>query len=161
MVDVTKSLIDIEKMLIVDEGEKFIVYPCTKGKKTVGVGHNLDANPALYILGRKLKYGDKITKKESRDLLKHDIAECLEGIDKKMPFFNSLEEKYKIVLINMVFNIGIYGVLEFKNTIAAMKRNDVASVVKGLKNSKYYKQVGNRSARMVDIVEGKIPEEYI
>lgn len=151
---------NIEKMLRYDEGYSLKVYLCTQGFKTVGIGHNLDADPAKHILKRTLKVGDFITKEEATTLFNYDYNKVKIGIAQHMPTFSILEEKYQIVITNMVFQMGINGVLAFHNTLDAMQRNDTKAVVSGIENSKYYKQTTNRAKRMISIINGIIPIEY-
>lgn len=160
-VNINGTEVFIEDMIRYDEGERLTVYTCTRGFKTVGIGHNLDANKSLDILHRSLNIGDKITKEESSLLFQHDLDVVFAGIQKNLLFFDSIEPKYQLVLINMVFQMGIAGVLKFKNTLKAMQADTVFLVKSGIKNSAWYKQTPNRAQRMIDVVSGNVPKEYL
>jgi len=153
-------MVDLRKMLGYDEGLRLTAYLCPARKLTVGYGHNLDADKALSILHRNINIGDKITLDEADKLLDYDIQKAVSGINKKLPGFSDLQEKYRVVLINMAFNIGINGILTFKNTIKSMFANNDVAVIAGIKNSAYYRQVTNRANRMISIIKGVIPSEY-
>lgn len=155
------SMVNIEKMLRYDEGEKLIVYRCSKGFKTVGIGCNLEVNPHLSILKRQLKIGDKITQQECAALFVYDLGNVINAIQQKMYYYGNLQEKYQLVLTNMVFNMGIYGVMKFPSMLKAMRMGDDKNVVAEIKDSAYYYQVTNRANRMISIIQGKIPKEYI
>jgi lysozyme len=154
-------MINVNKMLSFDEGCKLVVYNCSEGFATCGTGHNLQADPATSILKRPLKVGDKITSLESAQLFEHDLNNVYNSIKKKIPFFNSLPDNYKAVLVNMTFQLGINGVLQFKKMLAAMQLNDNVAVAAAMKNSKWYKQTPNRADRLISTVNGVIPTEYI
>jgi lysozyme len=154
-------IIDVEKMLTYDEGKKLICYRCTRGFKTVGIGCNLDADPHLNILRRRLNVGDKITQAESVALFAYDLGNVVNAIQQKMYYYGDLPERYQVVLINMVFQMGIYGVLKFPSMLRAMKAGDDKRVIAEMKDSEWYHQTTNRANRMISIVQGKIPKEYL
>jgi len=153
-------MINIEKMISSDEGKKLNAYLCTRGFKTVGIGHNLDADSSLDILKRKLNIGDKITEAECSALFKRDLDNVYAGIKRNMPFFDTLDDKYKPVIINMIFQMGINGVMAFKNTLQAMRDNNAQKAIAGIRASKYHSQTPERAERMVSLIEGKKVKEY-
>ena len=151
---------NIIKILAFEEGKKLSVYKCTKGFLTVGIGHNLDADPVLDILHRKLKLHDTITEEECNKLFQIDLEKVSKSINRNIPWFNILPEKYKIVIINMVFQLGINGTLKFKNTLQAIKENNPDKVITGMKASQWYKQTPNRVNRLIKIVQELPVPEY-
>lgn len=153
--------INIEKMIAADEGKSLKAYHCSEGYLTVGIGHNLDADPARHILRRGMMKGSVITERECAELFAYDLNKVHQGIEKRMPNFKTLERKYQIILINMIFQMGIDGVLAFKNTRAKMALSDEAGVKAGIRRSKYYKQTPNRAERMCMLVDGKVPKDYM
>jgi len=153
-------MINIQKMIAFEEGRRLDAYPDTKGILTVGIGHNIEADSALDILKRKVKLHDKITEEECTALFERDLKNVYAGIKRNMPFFDALEEKYKPVIISMVFQMGIDGALEFKNTMKAMREDRPDAVVVGMKQSKWYKQTPNRVERLVRLVRGELVREY-
>jgi len=153
-------MISIEKMISSDEGKKLTVYRCTRGFKTVGIGHNLDADGALDILKRQLNIGDKIAEAECSALFKRDLDNVYAGIKRNMPFFDALDDKYKPVIINMIFQMGINGVMAFKNTLQAMRDNNSQKAIAGIRASKYHSQTPERAERMVSLIAGKKVKEY-
>lgn len=155
-------MIDIEKMIASDEGKKLKAYPCSRGFKTVGIGHNLESDSALDILNRHLDMGDRITEAECTALFKRDMANVYAGIKRNMPYFDDLKDKYKPVIVNMIFQMGINGVLKFKDTLSCMIKDDVDGAESGIIASKYYKQTPERAERMIKLIKGeKVPEYEI
>ena len=149
-------------MIASDEGKKLKVYLCSRGFKTVGIGHNLEADSALDILKRHLDIGDRITEAECTALFRRDLANVYAGIKRNMPYFDDLQDKYKPVIINMIFQMGINGVLKFVNTLSCMIKDDVQGAVNGIRASKYHKQTPERAERMVKLIKGiKVPEYEI
>jgi len=154
-------MINIPKMLDYDEGTRYKAYPCSEGFKTVGRGHNLDADPALHILGRHLKMGDKITREECEALFDYDLEKVKKGIQRKIYFFGNLPENLQAILINMTFQMGTGGVCQFKRMLEGMRTNNVELICRSIVDSKYYKQTPNRANRMIHLAKGIIPKEYL
>lgn len=126
-----------------DEGLRLKSYRDSVGKLSIGVGRNLD---------------DKgISKEEAEVMLRNDIAEHTELLDKYLPWWRSLDEVRQRVVANMGFNLGVGPsaehpqgkLLTFKNTLAAMERGDYEAAANGMSSSAWAKQVGLRATRLV------------
>jgi lysozyme len=154
-------MIDNKKMIVYDEGRKLKVYKCTKGFRTVGIGCNLDANPHLNILHRTLKIGDDITPEECNLLFDYDYSNVINSIKQKIYYFGNLPERYQTVLVNMVYQMGINGLLRFKGMLKAMQIGDDLRVITEMKDSLWYTQTKNRANRLISIIRGVIPKEYL
>lgn len=112
-----------------DEGEKLKSYLDSKGYWTIGVGCLIDpkrgANPAPF--GIDLRNGGTITANESEALLLKHIAEKAGQLDIALPWWRTLSDNRQRVLMNMVFQMGVAGVMAFKKFIAALKSGDYAT----------------------------------
>ena len=128
----------IEKLLILNEGFKTMPYRCTAGKLTIGVGRNLDDRG--------------ITPEEARYLLRNDLARVRAELDSYLPWWSGLSEVRRAVLIDMAFNLGIHGLLKFRNTLEALRRGDWQAAAAEMKNSKWYRDVGRRGDRLIQMV---------
>lgn len=121
------------EQLKIDEGFRGQPYKCSAGKTTIAFGRNLEANP--------------LTEEEGTYLLINDLEKVqdkLEGRD----FFDKLNDVRKDVIINMTFNMGLGGVLRFKNMIAAIENDDYEHAANEMLNSRWARQVGNRADRL-------------
>lgn len=126
------------KELIADEGERLKPYQCTAGRTTIGVGRNLD---------------DKgISHKEAIYMLSNDIDEVISQLDVKLPWWRNLSDNRQRVLCNMCFNLGISGLLYFKNTLASMQAGKYDDAAKGMMSSLWAKQVGKRAIRLAEMM---------
>ncbi len=56
-------------------------------------------------------------------------------------------------ITNFVFNVGLRTAGKFVNTFAAIKRRDGAAAASGIRNSRYYQQVGKRGERIAQALE--------
>lgn len=120
--------------LTVDEGRKKRIYVDTVGKITGGVGRNLT---------------DRDFSDDEIDLmLANDIALVVAQLDKALPWWRSMTDARQDVLANMAFNLGIAGLLGFKNTLATMQAKRYDAAAAGMLASKWAKQVGKRADRL-------------
>jgi lysozyme len=59
----------------------------------------------------------------------------------------------QVALANLAFNLGIHGLAQFRNTLAAIERGDWPAAVQGLRQSLWYRQVGkSRSDRILHMI---------
>src|SRR5574343_1695210 len=143
----------IVKALTVEEGLRLIVYTCTAGHPTIGIGHNLNAMPVDKIIGRPLGKSKTITKDEAYKIFYYDLNKLLIDINREIPWFKDLDATLQYVLISMAFNMGIYGLLKFKNTLNAFKTGNKEGMISGMSSSKWAKQVPNRARRLINMVK--------
>ena len=140
----------IESQLIRDEGERLKVYDDANGKPVVK-GYTMQGHPTVGV-GRNLA-GLGITREEARNLLFGDITRVESELKRELPFYQELDEPRQSVLLNMCFNLGIYRLLQFKNTLAAIEAGDYSKAASGMRASLWARQVGARADRLAHIME--------
>ena len=129
----------IRKMFERDEGLRLKPYKCTAGKTTIGFGRNLDD------VG--------ISEVTALALLEEDVAKATRGCERLFgDQWQKWSENRKLGWVNLVFNIGYEGLLKFKNTLRAARCEDWTLVEEGLKNSVWYRQVGQRAERVISLI---------
>ena len=106
-------------------------YRCTAGKLSIGIGRNLDD------VG--------ISEDEAHFLLDNDINRVIVALASALPWFVEMDEVRQRVLVDMGFNLGVPGLLKFKNTLAAVERKDYEAAAKGMLASKWARQVKGRA----------------
>jgi lysozyme len=117
-----------------DEGLRLTPYRCTAGKLTIGYGRNLED------VG--------ISKEEAEFLLASDAAKAQISVAKALPWFTKLTIPRQAVLVNMAFNMGIAGLLKFKNTLRLIETGEYAEAAKAMLDSKWAEQTGQRALRL-------------
>jgi lysozyme len=131
-----------------DEGLRLKPYLDTVGKTTIGVGRNLTD------VG--------ISDSEAYYLLDADIARAGADLDRALPWWVTLGEVRQRVLINMTFNMGIGGLLQFNNTLTRIKAGDWDGAAKGMMASLWARQVGPRATRLAEMMRtGAEPTEGV
>jgi lysozyme len=121
------------KQLQRHEGLVLKPYRCSAGKLSIGYGRNLED------VG--------ISKAEANMLLVNDIHKCIEQVA-KLFCFDKLNDVRQNVLINMCFNLGIYGLKKFKKFLRACELEDFTTASVEMLDSMWSKQVGIRATEL-------------
>ncbi len=132
---------ELKKMLVRHEDEVNHAYQDSEGFWTIGVGHLIDE-----------RKGGKISHAASMFILDEDVNSVIGQCDRAFEWFDDLDEARKIVVLNMVFNLGLYGFKEFKKTIAFIEQGLYISASEEMKDSKWYRQVGKRGDELSKIM---------
>jgi len=134
------------RQLRLHEGERLKPYRCTAGKLTIGVGRNLEDRG--------------ITAAESAMLLANDIADMERELQRALPWVTRLDDVRQRVLLDMAFNLGIVGLLNFKRTLAAVQAGQYQQAATMMLDSRWAGQVGQRAERLSRMMAtGKDPRE--
>jgi lysozyme len=134
------------RQLRLHEGERLKPYRCTAGKLTIGIGRNLEDRG--------------ITAEESAYLLGNDIDHHWRELLRALPWVASLDSVRQRVLLDMAFNLGITGLLGFKNTLATIQAGNYQRGAEMMLQSKWAGQVGQRAVRLSRMMAtGKEPQE--
>jgi lysozyme len=149
----------LEPQLKYHEGLELKVYRDTVGILTVGIGHNLKANPALPILGRLLREGDPITEAEAMKLFNEDLDKVITQVSDNVPKFATLSQNRQQVLVDMAFNLGINRLLKFGKMLAAINQDNFIMAAAEMLNSDWALQVKNRAKRLALMMKEDLPFE--
>jgi len=129
--------------LIRDEGLRLKPYKDTVGKTSIGVGRNLDDTG--------------ISEGEAMALLENDLDRAEALLDRKAPWWRGLDSVRQEIMVNLVFNMGwgdgTRGLSSFKNTLASIKAGLWVNAARGLRASKWARQVGARAERLSSAME--------
>lgn len=151
---------NITDMIIYDEGEKLTIYKDTEGYWTIGVGHLLTKSPSKDEAIRQLDklvgtghYG-YINKQESRKILEIDINQTIKQIGRTelINVYTSLDIVRRTALVNMCYQLGVQGVLQFKKMIQHLNAREYEKAADEALNSKWALQTPNRAKRVTDVI---------
>ncbi len=123
-----RKLIEIIKE---NEGLRLTPYRDTKGRLTIGYGHNLDDKP--------------ISESVAEFILNEDISDAAHDLFSHYPAYTALSEPRQYALIDMTFNMGINKVKKFYKMHQAIKEYDFKRAAFEILDSKYHVDVGNRA----------------
>lgn len=129
------------EQLIDHEGIRLKAYLDTVDVLTIGIGHNCKTSPVAGVS----KVGDTITREKAYDLFDMDIRSHSDALEYNLPWLVSLNPPRQAVIYNLGFNLGVTGLLGFKNTLRMIKQGDYSGAAKGMLQSKWATQVGRRA----------------
>lgn len=127
----------LEQQLRRDEGEKLYAYRDHLGYLTIGVGRLIDK-----------RKGGGISKEESAILLANDIRRKTSELVERLPWVKQLSPARRGVLINMAFQMGVDGLLGFKNTLQMIKERRYEEASRAMLNSLWAQQTPERAVRL-------------
>lgn len=113
-----------------EEGFKGTVYKCTEGFDTIGYGTRLP-----------------LSEKEAKMILEHRLN-ILKGTLSSSLYMLDIDKKAWDILYNMVYQMGVKGVLNFKNMIKALENKDYKKAGDEMLDSKWAKQTPARANRL-------------
>ena len=158
-----------EYLNILKEFEGFYAKPylCPAGKCTIGYGTNLEAHRQFipYENIRNSKLTGEALRRELINLSMHWTQTDAENAmyEELIPAIKQLADKChtfcKLIvlgeytraecLVDMAYNMGVAGLLSFKNTLQLIHEGNYSNAASAMENSKWYKQVGRRSRTVV------------
>jgi lysozyme len=140
------------------EGFRSKVYKCTAGCDTIGIGYNLSANP-LRLPPAEIKSLYEVGISHDKAIYYAKLA-CLQienRLSRELRWYEDLDSNTKYVLIDMSYNMGVDGLLKFKNSLALIKDGKYTEAAKEMLESRWAKQVPNRAKSVTNILKtGKI-----
>lgn len=125
---------------IIKENEGFEggMYKCPAKKLTIGYGFNLEAiEMPRHVADLWLLHIVKKTEKALDDYY----------------FFRKLNEPRKAVILDMAYQMGIFGVSKFRDMISAINADKYELAAKEMLNSRYARQTPNRAKRNAEIMK--------
>lgn len=128
---------ELTRLLRGDEGEVLHAYQDHLGYWTIGVGRLIDK-----------RKGGGISRTESALLLSNDIAEKEAELDRRLPWWRELPDARRAVILAMAFQMGVDGLLGFKNTLAMVRAGNVDGAARGMLASLWARQTPERAHRM-------------
>ena len=135
----------LKKQLEFEEGRKLHAYICPAGYKTIGVGHNLEANPRFD--GELIP--DQIDDDFCDKLLDNDIKSVELQLRSRWFGFNKiLPGARRDAAINMAFQMGVSGFLGFKKMVKALETGNWNKAYDEALDSDWARQTPQRAKRV-------------
>ena len=129
----------LKYQLELHEGRKNKPYKDTVGKITIGIGRNLSDVGVSNV--------------EIDNMLLNDVIRVEKDLDLYLNWWNDKPDNVKLVLCDMAFNIGISGLLKFKNTLDLIKNSQYQEAAEEMLKSKWASQVGKRAITLSNMLK--------
>ena len=150
---------EIYDLIALHESIEPKVYPDSKGNRTIGIGFNLEEPSnrkkaeALGFNVQDMLSGKKIlSQKEIKILYNESVKQASDDANKYLPKAGRQPPVVQKVLIDMSFNMGLTKLNGFTEMRKALLKGDYNKAADEMIDSKWYRQVGDRSKRLVDMM---------
>jgi lysozyme len=144
--------VNIRDLIKKHEGYSSTVYRCPGGKRTIGWGHNIDANPLPKdIEGYLFAYG-LILPEHAERLLDNDICTATQDCQRVYFGFDEFSEARRMALTDFLFNVGMSTAMKFKNMRKAVIDGDWTTAADEMFFSRWKDQVGDRAEEIIGMV---------
>ena len=150
---------DLVARVTENEGYRQEVYECSNGIPTVGIGLALkDFNPSPELCKKIVDWQIKeslicISKEHSEIEVTNRLSKLHLQLTEKYSWYSGIPPMVKSVLIEMCFQIGLYGVGKFKKALKAMENADWKEASDEMLDSKWARSDSPlRAERLADIV---------
>lgn len=121
------------------EGFRSKPYHDTVGVLTIGYGRNLESRG--------------ITMAEASMMLENDVTEVYNQLLKRLPNFKKYPYQVQRGLVNMGFQLGVDGLLNFKKTIKLLDEGNYAEAGNQAAQSLWARQTPNRAKRVIKMIK--------
>ena len=140
---------NIKDQLIRDEGVRLFKYQDSRGFSTIGVGHNLDAKPIPFDISEGITFAQATQILGDADSNPgDDLGDVSFQLFRDLPWLKNLDVVRQGVYLNMSFNMGVGGILEFHHDLADTQAGNYLKAAADMKASEWYVQVGARAQRL-------------
>jgi lysozyme len=129
--------LNAQRSLMADEGFMGRPYKCPAGKLTIMYGRNIDANP--------------FTPEEGQLILERQVDQIASDLQIYFgeDLWMEMGEWRRVALINMVYQLGMKGLMGFRKTLALIKRKEYVPASLEATNSLWAEQTPHRAGRVV------------
>ena len=144
---------DLIEMLKRHEGEvvtngRHVLYKCSAGYWTLGIGRNVDVNGGLGLSDEEVDF-----------LLENDIARVIKELSLEYSWFNDLDDVRRDAMIDISFNLGATKLRKFILALDAMEKADYTTASKEFLDSEWSRTVKGRSVELASMIAtGEYPE---
>jgi GH24 family phage-related lysozyme (muramidase) len=151
-----------KKMIMNHEGSVPYPYKDSKGLWTIGVGHLIGDGKSLPPeydayknnggpYDKKNNKTPAMSQDQIQELFDKDYA-AHKAMAMKTPGWDLANEKGQAAMVDLAYNMGGNWYKGFPNTSKALASGNFEAAADGLKDSAWYKQVGNRAKEIVDMI---------
>ena len=144
---------DLIEMLKRHEGEvvtngRHVLYKCSAGYWTLGIGRNVDVNGGLGLSDEEVDF-----------LLENDIARVIKELSLEYSWFNDLDDVRRDAMIDISFNLGATKLRKFVLALDAMAKADYKSASEEFLDSDWSRTVKGRSLELASMIAtGEYPD---
>ncbi len=136
--DKNKLLEDLKR----HEGFVPYAYLCSEGFWTIGYGTLID------------KRGGGLPEDICSILLERHVEDNIRQVNKSLPWLKNHPEHVQRAIHNMAYQLGVSGLLKFKNTLALVQKKMYNKASDNALKSLWARQTPNRAKEVTDLLRG-------
>ena len=129
-----KVIQKVEDRLKTEEGFRSKPYSDSQGVLTIGYGTNI---------------AEGITVKEAEWLLRNRLADTEGDLARRWAPYGEMPIGVRAALLNMAYQIGVTGLLEFHDMIAALRRQDWKAARTAARDSDWHRETPERAEAVI------------
>lgn len=95
----------------------------------------------------------RMPREQAERMLEQKVADMDATLKNTLSWYDSASFVTKTILINMAFNMGVKGLLGFKNTLKYISEKNYVQAAANMRKSLWYQQVTNRAERLAKRME--------
>ena len=126
--------------IMADEGFRAKPYPDQNGILTIGFGTNI---------------GEGITRREGEFLLRERLAGTYQTLTGDLPWLSGTPEGQQAAILDMGYQIGAHGVLEFHDMLSALEADNCPTAKAAALDSAWARETPQRAKRVTEILCGE------
>lgn len=126
-----------------DEGWRAFPYLDSLGYNTIGYGFLIDS-----------RKGGGLPKPVGEFWLQYVVNQKRDELRARWPKFDDQPEDVQRALLNLSYQLGVSGLLNFKRMLAALERGDRVAAANEALDSRWHRQTPNRAARVAALIRG-------
>ena len=140
----------LREELMADEGCVMKIYEDHLGLKTVGIGHLCrESDPEF-----EMEVGTPVSEERVAELFAKDIAWTITDCQKLLPEFDDLPGEVRLIIAQMMFNMGANRMAGFRKFLTAIEDADWQSAAFEMHDSRWRRQLPARSGRLISRMRG-------
>lgn len=129
----------MENLIKLQEGLQLKLYTDTRGFASIGYGRNLSTNG--------------IRQSEANLMFANDLADIENELRLNIPWYTQLNDARQAIIISMAYNLGISGLMGFKDFLRAAEAGDTKNASQAILDSNAARELPNRYERLSYIWE--------
>lgn len=139
---------DTTDILLFEEGYRKDPYYCSEGYPTIGIGTKIGPKGASLAY-----YQFSVTESSAKALLQQEVDKIIEAIC-LFPWFQNSSQDRRVILISMAYQMGVNGLLSFRNTLKYIAEKNYAKAAENMLVSKWAQQTPQRARRHAKVMSG-------
>jgi lysozyme len=145
----SKLLDKLYEEIKADEGEVLSIYKDHLGYDTFGIGHLVTEQDPEHGQPE----GTPISQGRVQAAFAIDIQKSIYYCEAQYNQWNNWPEEVRLIMVNMMFNMGPTRMAKFKNMHSALSMQDWKQAAAEGRDSLWYRQVTNRAERLMSRLE--------